>query len=592
MLSQIRTEKKEIKISVKNRNKWLVLLAILGILIILGVIIWQLFFTNRGVNFNVTAPETVMSGELSKVYFSIENNSFNNLHNVKIVVSLPEGSYKDNLEKENKISLFLGEIKKGQKIQKELKVRLIGPPNSFKEISASLLWKVSGFQLGLKKEIKFKLGISQPIIKLNLNLPKKIIPGVPFEAEIVYRNNSLSEIEGALIKIEVPEEFEIEATNPTIDNIDNIIVGKLLASQQGRLKIKGRIKSNLVSKKSSFYFRALIGFESRNLFIKIDEQKASVAVSESLLPISIKLNGSKNYIARLGESLTYTINYTNRTEVALSNVIISAQIDGDLFDLYSIVTNGYFDPTKKSIIWNGGNTPALKLVGSQESGQVSFRIRLKNKFPQQGFRKNFTLKVIAEIESLSVPYYVAAKKLTNIDEITAKVRGSTYFECSAFFRDAASGFVNDGPWPPKVGQPTEYTVHFRLRNYATDIENIRIRAILDNGVTFEGLGHFKKIGNFPDPKYNKRTNEFSLNIPTMLAWDGIKNTPLELIFQIKLIPSFNQAGEGAGLIKNIILEAKDDFSGLTIIRKCDSIATSDLYKFDKTVKASEGSVLK
>ncbi len=583
-------EKKEIDISISKKSKGKIIFVsfLLLVLLIIGIVIWQLFLTNRGVFLNINTPKSVMIGEKFPFYISINNKSLNNLSDAELVIKLPPETYDENLKEENEIKIPLQNIQKGENLKKTVNLRIISPANSVKKVKVVLKWKVSGFQVGLEKEKSVEITMAQPIIKLTLNLPKKIIPGVPFTTEIVYKNNLLEDIEGAILKVELPDEFKLESTKPVVENVQEIVLGKILASQQKRIILNGRISNSQIK---AFNFKAQIGFETpRKKFLLIDQQKGSVSISESLLPLNITLNGSRSYIAQLGQELIYTINYTNRTEVALSDVIIKAHLEGDLFEPKTLVTNGYFDPIEKTIIWNGGNEPNLKLVGSQETNHVSFRIRLKKGFPSEGFKENFELKVKVEIESLSVPYYVAADKLTNVDEITNKVMGDLSFECSGFFRDPSSGFVNNGPWPPKVGQPTEFTIHFKIKNYATDLENVKIKSILDNGVVFEGVGHFKKSDNIPDPVYNKRTNEFSLLIPRIKAWQGIKDKPLELIFQIKLTPSVNQIDLSAGLIKNIYLEAKDTFTGLVIMKRCQPIETGLLYKFDKTVNSSQGKV--
>ena len=57
-------------------------------------------------------------------------------------------------------------------------------------------------------------------------------------------------------------------------------------------------------------------------------------------------------------------------------------------------------------------------------------------------------------------------------DLETKVAGLVKIESKAYFRDADSGIANSGPWPPKANQATQYTVHWRITNYATDISRV------------------------------------------------------------------------------------------------------------------------
>ena len=52
--------------------------------------------------------------------------------------------------------------------------------------------------------------------------------------------------------------------------------------------------------------------------------------------------------------------------------IYKATLDSDMFDLTSVETSGYFDSGTKRVIFNAGNTPALRLINRGDSGSVVF----------------------------------------------------------------------------------------------------------------------------------------------------------------------------------------------------------------------------
>jgi len=75
-----------------------------------------------------------------------------------------------------------------------------------------------------------------------------------------------------------------------------------------------------------------------------------VSILESPLNLSIYVNNSKDYIAKNAEALEYRIDYENNTDIALSEVVIKANLEGQMFNLSSLLTNGYFDSLKNRLL--------------------------------------------------------------------------------------------------------------------------------------------------------------------------------------------------------------------------------------------------
>lgn len=583
-------KKSEFNIGFGKQERGLLLKAALGLLLVaaLAVFFWQAFFTGKGVEFAVNAPNQVMSGKVFPLEFAITNGNKQVLSNSKLILELPQGCLNQDFKEISRLEIPLGNIGKGGSRSQKERLAVLGNSGDVKHFKAILSWKAPGFKVSFQRQKEFDVLIEEPVVSLGLSLPKRIISGTPFNFEVTYRDNLPSSVKGLVLKIKFPPEYVFKQSEPNLENPEAINIPLLSASRQERVVLTGKITGK---EKQFFAFSAEIGFQKGGNFFVLDRKEGRVSLSSSLLPIDVTVNGGKDYVARVGDSLVYTIKYSNEAEVALSDVIVKARLDGELFNFSSIETDGYFNAKDRTIVWNAGNHPELRLIGASEEGSVSFKVKLKDGFPlNEPNKKNFVLKVKSEIESLSVPYYVAASRLVNSSEIETKVAGKADFQCSSFFRDAKSGFLNNGPWPPRAGEATDFTIHLKLVNYSTDIKDVKIKATLGNGVSFPG--RFKRIGNFPAPEYNQRTNEITLNIPEVKAWEGVATTPWEIILQVSLLPSVNQIGSGATLLKDISFQAKDSFSGLTLLGKCDNMGTIDIYHYDRTVSLSEGIVQK
>jgi len=148
-----------------------------------------------------------------------------------------------------------------------------------------------------------------------------------------------------------------------------------------------------------------------------------------------------------------------------------------MFDFSTLDTDASYRSLDNTLVWNASNAPDLALIPAGGSGSVDFDIRVKNSYPIKRLNdKNFTLGILAEIESPTVPYFVAAKKTVNSLKLETKVTGQVKVDAKAYFRDATAGILNEGPFPPKVNRATNFTVHWLITNYGTDISGIEVKA--------------------------------------------------------------------------------------------------------------------
>ena len=157
-------------------------------------------------------------------------------------------------------------------------------------------------------------------------------------------------------------------------------------------------------------------------------------------------------------------------------------------------------------------------------------------------------------------------------------------DAKAYFRDATAGILNEGPFPPKVNRATNFTVHWLITNYGTDISGIEVKAFLGPNVKMTNLA---KSNAGSVPAYNAQTQEVSWQIDKIIATKGLLGSPPEAIFQVEVIPS--QAGNYWPLIQGTSLKATDDFTGISLTAVDSAITT--LLPDDRTVLSSQGIVV-
>jgi len=291
---------------------------------------------------------------------------------------------------------------------------------------------------------------------------------------------------------------------------------------------------------------------------------------------------------KLGQTLKFKIYYQNNTQIALKDLIVKTKIDSNLFDYKTLKTDGEFNLRKKEITWLTALKESLKTLSPGQQDFIEFEISLKKEFvPRTENDFNKTIEIESEISTLTVPYYLQAKKLISKAKASFKLQTRIELVCKALFYDAPSKILNQGPFPPKVGKTTNFTIHWETKNYFNDLENVEIRTFLPENVTYTGV--FKTNTPF-EPIYNERTKELVWKLEKVEKGSGITKEKPYLIFQVALAPSPTQKGKFVNLEDEVAFSAIDSFTSNEVYTTCSSISTGDLWKYDSKVQPGKGAV--
>lgn len=560
----------------------LFLIIILGFL---GMSVYQKFTGgSSGVDVSFNTPEEILIFDSFELQVEYANNSKNLLRGATLVLELPTDFRSLDGENSSLIKRELGDLATNSKNSEIFNVLAVGEQNRVAKFKAYIQYNIPGFTSRFEKAEEISLNVSGQALGLDIVLPEKALAGEEFVFVIKYFNNTSKEIPGFKIDAIYPLGFEFLGSNiPPTTGQNEWSLGDLSPKGEGKIEIKGKVSGN---SGAFFDFGGKIGIFSNEKFFDLGQKTAGLTILDS--PLRLFIDSSvKNGIIRPGENITYTINYQNNTEIALEEVIIKTSLDGEMFDLSSIKTEGYFDSGTKRVIWNAGNTPELRLIDRGNSGEVSFSVKVSPNYPiRKVGDKNFTLKVKSQLETTSVPVGIDLNKTTSSAQSEVKVAGKIDFLSYALFRDAPSGIVNKGSLPLSVGKATNFTIHFKLVNYSDDMKDIVLRTALPQGVSWTDqlAGDF---GNEP-PIYNERTGEVEWKINELPAGVGVVLPAKELIFQVAFTPSVNQIGTTPLILKQTNFSAINDWTGEKISFSADGLDSN--LRNDSTVQLDDGRV--
>lgn len=557
------------------------------VLIVEGIILAQKYFSrDASISLSFSAPSEALVAAPFDFKVTYKNGSSNLLRDTTLIVELPKNIKSlSDASQDSFVKRDLGDLGTESSNTQTFNLVALGDANRVVSFKVTLQYNLPGFSSRFEKSATQNLSINGAALTYNTVLPQNVISGEEFVYEIDYTNNTNQILIGLKLQTFYPLGFNfISASIDPAEGNNVWAIGELSPKDSGKILIKG----NVLGQPGSFYeFGSQLSIAVQNQIVNLDKKTAGVTVQASPLKLAIFVNGAGDYIANLDETLEYRIDYQNNTPIGLEEVIIKAKLNSDLFDLSWVSTNGYFDSSYKQIIWNAGNTPALRLINRGESGSVDFKIKLKNSYPIKVLSdKNFVVTVQAQMESPSVPPATNLQKTMAVTEISSKVAGKANLLSFGFFRDAASGIVNKGSLPLHVGIGTNFTIHWKIINYSNDLSEVVVKTVLPQGVSWTNM----VAGNYGDlaPTYNERTSEVTWRIPKLPATTGVVLPAREAIFQIAAIPSLNQVGNYMALLDTTEFSAKDDFTGQDIQFTVNPI-TSELSN-DSTIKSGDGKV--
>ncbi len=552
----------------------------------------------------------VRAGEEFDLKVMIKNNSTNPLEKIDLVFNLPDGVVAASGDK-SKIQRMrienIGEGGEHEEIVKFIALPLsvtatlsestppplpegvqpeptLPAPITQRDIQASISYAIGNLTANFMQTRTASVGVEDLPFELTLEAPKEVLAGQEFAVVANYKYSGEGDSPDIKLVIDYPTTFTKIQSTPKSDFVENAwVLQKLSNGEMGKVSLKGSVDLPEGSK-LAMTARLLIKVAGKDypILAKI----INIAVASSPLSFDVFLNGDKKSY-KPGETLNYTLTYKNNTDVTLQNISIKAKLTGVMFDFATLqASNSSFINTTKTITWDSATLPGLQTLLPDSSGSVTFSINVSNSYPIKRLNdKNFTVRVDARIESPTVPALISASKTINSSTLTTKIAGNVLVDAKALYRDADSLILNSGSLPPKVGAPTEFTIHWILTNFSSDVTNVEVRAKLEGGVAFTN----KVKGNTTElPVYEKETKEVVWKIGKVFATTGLTGDKLEVIFQVRATPGSEMLGNYMPLLGETRVKATDEFTGEEI-NTVDVPLTTQLTD-DPTVSEGQGKV--
>ncbi|MBI2063396.1 MAG: hypothetical protein HYT65_00170 [Candidatus Yanofskybacteria bacterium] len=555
----------------------------LGLLLLVALFFFFLgrgSFRENGVELKIEGPSEVTGGELVTYKLVYKNNNAISLSDVKLSVLYPPDSIviKDgNISDLTAENFDIGTIGSNEQGENELAVYIVGDRGNIKTLKATLTYKAGNLSSVFQKDATLATTITSLAVPITLVATPTIISGQNTSYLIDYRNQSNQDFENLRFVVRYPNGFTPGRFSPQPtargSSQDFWDVAKLKQSDGSRITIEGTLSgSERETKTISVILQKKITTPSGDIYLDFEKSEASSVISTPLLSLDLKINDSSNYVAHLGDTLRYTVRFQNNNGADITGLSLSARLDGNMYDLATVKSGGFFDSRLNTIFWNASSAPMLNLLPRNQSGAVEFEVRLKSNFSGGMGASDSFVKITAHLETPNVPSELDLDKLTANSELVTRISTAPTFDQKLLVNDSVFG--SSGQFPPKVNEKSTFTVSWGLVNPSNDLSQAKVTATLASGVSWENRKRANGTGI--EPTYDSRLNTVIWDLGTLPAGIGVNFSKYESYFQISVTPSVNQVGQSAPLLKNIKFEGVDTFTKEKILRTLPDIDTNNV----------------
>jgi hypothetical protein len=467
---------------------------------------------------------------------------------------------------------------------------MFGEENSQREIVVGVTYKVKGSTTLFTKKTSYEVLINSSPLLLTTESFKETTSGQEFDIKVNLKSNSQEVLKNVIVKGSYPFGFTFISSDikPLGDNA-TWRIGDIPPGGERTINIRGKVQGEDTEVR---VFRFAAGAQSLTEPGVIGTQymttEQSLTIEKPFISLDISIDGDSgvgDHIGEFNQHERVTINWFNNLPTTVSNVTITAKLSGTAYDKTAIQPDqGYFNSAIDSIVWDQRTVPELASVGAGESGTVSFSLIPRDKSTATSPVVNPTVTVTASVSGRRTQESNVPEQLSSAVSRTTRV--SSNVSLTGRIVRTTGPFVNSGPIPPRVEQPTTYTVVWTVDNTSSAVGSARVSATLPPYVKWIGA----VSPSTENVRYDADTGLVTWDIGTINAYTLTSSRRKEVYFQISLLPSINQVDQSPTLVSQATLTAVDNFTGAQLQSQQDEVTTR--FSTDPAYREGEATVVR
>lgn len=516
------------------------------------------------VDMTIDGPKEIIAGQDFVYKINYANPTDIEIRNVEITLIPPDNFILLDSNPPIEDSRTIWKIKKINSLSSgniKIKGKLIGKQQEKSIALADMSWTPVNTNAEFRKNRALETIINKTGLNFNFTIPSNVLVGDIANIFIKYTPDNDNYLKNIRFKIDQIENIEFESVKLKDEDETNIIEKikkgtwqiNEIDNNEHIIEIQFKVikKINEIEK-IKFHFEYAGDDDAYYSFL---EKTIDFNVIKNDLNLSLILNGSTiDQGVNFGQTLNYSIAFSNKGVNNLGNVAIMAVLDSDIIDWSSIKASNNGVIKSNTITWSHREDPQLKTLKGGDDGLMDFSANVLPFNKIKGENINYKISSYAQFGIGKLGDSGTTTKLS-IDEtrsntIVARVNSNLKLnETVRYFNDDNIA-VGLGPLPPRVGESTKYRVYWEATNNLHKLSNIIVKTTLPKYVYWVSNLN-PTIGTL---NYNNSTHQVVWNIGNLEINELIGNVS----FDIKIDPIEDDIGKVLVLLSNTIISAFDE----------------------------------
>ncbi len=491
---------------------------------------------SNSVDFNLTGPAEIASGEIVELELAYLNNEKATLDSAEVSIHYPEGFYFQEAEPqptgETNNTWRLSDIASGAGGKIKIKGQLVGEKNTTKSFSSLLIYRPANFQNDFQEVANHDIEINDSLIALTVDVPLRVQSGQEIEYRIKYKNTSDLPLPNLKVSLDYPAGFTPSEISPEPSTNNNIwLVDNLAENEEREIAVKGFLEGESgVNKQFTFKLGLLEPDGSFNL--QIEKSTLLLIVNPDL---ELTLSGPAT--ASPGEEIKYQVKIDNTSDLEIKNLEITIDFTGNSLKESQTVLE------------------TIDTLGPHQVKTLNYQTNVKKKLTGTSLEIRATAAVTqAEVEGENVSF----EKTSQVD---TKIKGEWQFSAAARYYADDLTKIGTGPLPPKVNETTTYVIFWQVTAGSNDLKDVSVSTVLPDDVLWVSTNNLNL-------EYDPGTRQVAWNLDQVDAQESKKGS-----FSISITPTPDDYNKLMVLTKSTVIQGQDSFLKETINQEIEQLTT-------------------
>ena len=328
--------------------------------------------------------EEVASGEETVFELVYTNNETVLIRDVELVLQYPENFIFLGSEPSRPVNKYnklwkIGSLDVGETQRLEITGQILGEVGEVKELQATISYMPLNFHSRFSERTTLLAVIKDSVIGLAIEAPLNIIDGQEAEYIVTYTNKSAADISDVVLRVTLPEGFELVSFEPEPTRERDWEIDTLLAGAEETIRVIGVVSGE---REEAHEVIAQAGLVQNNRF-KIQTQVSHIATFVTPEVDFYLTQSIAEKELSFGGEIAFTLGVTNKSDVVMRDGVLSVVLtdemgvlDTETFRFPRAVPKMEEKGSTITLIWEERDIEALGTFEPEDAVAMSFSVNI------------------------------------------------------------------------------------------------------------------------------------------------------------------------------------------------------------------------